>query len=627
MTPSDLRARLAKGVLVGDGGMGSELYAAGVPMRACMDAVNLSQPDLVLRVHRSYVEAGAGLIETNTFGANPMRLARHGLEKECARINAEGVRLAREAAAGTGVLVAGSVGPAGPREEGVDAPPPREIRKGYAEQIGALADAGVDLLILETFTTLQALLAAYEAAREKTSLPVVCQMAFAEGGRTPSGITPEQAVRELEAAGADVVGANCVNGPFRTAQVLERMAACATVPLSAFPNAGAPTFLDGRFLYARDPEYVAEYARKMVDFGVSLVGGCCGTTPADIRAVAARLRGAVPGPRPVARVTVAAPARPAGAVAGGEPPAGPSIAEAAFLRRPEGGPPVTVELDPPRGMDYERILAGARELAEDGRVSAITVGDNPLGVVRLGSAAMAAMIQEATGLETIVHVSCRDRNLIGLQSHLMGAWAMGIRNLLPITGDPAKVGNQPGATSVYDTNSLGVLELIARLNRGEFATGADLKGRTGFCAGVALNYSGRLEPHVHRLRKKTALGARFAMTQAIYDPQAVRRLVAKTSDLGIPILIGILPLVSGRNAEFLHHEVPGIEIPDAVRRRMKGLQGKEGRAEGVRIAAELVEAVADVAAGFYVIPPFESHTLALRVVDEIHRVFRARRAR
>ncbi|MBI4230951.1 MAG: bifunctional homocysteine S-methyltransferase/methylenetetrahydrofolate reductase [Planctomycetes bacterium] len=615
MTPDELKSRLAREVLVADGGMGSELYAAGVPLRACFDEVNLSQSDLVRRVHRAYAKAGAQLLETNTFGANPIRLARHGLEARAEEINEAGVRLAREAAP-AGVLVAGSVGPIGPIEE-LDGITGEDVRRSYERQIGALAGAGVDLLILETFTSLETLLAAYGAARKVAKVAVVCQMAFGEDGRTPAGITPEQAVRELEAAGADAIGANCVNGPIRTAQVMERIASCATVPLSAFPNAGAPTFQEGRFLYAKDPAYIAEYAGKMVAFGVSLVGGCCGTTPEDIAAVVARVGGRCPGARP-ARVFVGTTRAPAPARKRGE-----GHVET-FLDRKRPSPPITVELDPPRDLDTGRILAGARSLAEDKRVRVINVADNPLGVVRVGNVAMAAMIQEATGLETIIHVSCRDRNLIGLQSDLMGAWALGIRNLFPVTGDPAKVGNQPGATSVYDTNSLGLLDLIARLNRGESATGADLGGRTGFTAGVALNYSGRLEPHVHRLRKKVALGAQYVLTQAIYDVGTIRRLYAQTADLGVPVYLGIMPLVSERNAEFLHHEVPGIEIPEGVRARMKGLKGKAGRAQGLRIVRDILSEAPGTVPGFYIIPPFESHELALAVVDVIHEVARKR---
>jgi homocysteine S-methyltransferase len=605
MDRSTFRDRLQSEILLGDGGMGSFLYVLGFPYSISFDGLNLTAPDKVKEVHAAYVRAGAQVIETNTFGANRVRLAPHGLQERVVEINRRGVEIARQAA-GSSVWVAASVGPLGSNRKGRDPElTDGQKREIFREQIQSLVAAGPDFIMLETFTQLRDLLLALAVCRDCCDLPVVCQMAFADDGRTFTGVSVEQVARELEAAGADVVGTNCVMGPFRTLEVVDQICRAVSVPVSAFPNAGAPTVVDGRYLYLSSPEYFADYAERMAEVGANFVGGCCGISAPDIRELAGRLKGKRPASRQ-GRLPARPASRPA-AEKGVESPG-------SFLERRRDGMLVTVELDPPKDMDYERILSGARLLAEDGRVSVVNVADNPLGVVRMSNTVMAHLIQEKTGMETIIHVSCRDRNLIGLRSDLMGAWTLGLRNLFPVTGDPASIGGEPGAASVYDTNSIGLLEMVRGMNE---------KRQTAFTVGVALNPVGRLEPHIRRLEKKKQAGAQYVMTQPMYDIERARELCRLTAEVGLPLFFGIMPLVSERNAEFLHNEVPGIEIPVGVRKRMKGLRGKAGQEMGLEITRDILEGLRGEVSAFYIIPPFENAELALRVVDVVDRVIKS----
>ncbi len=605
--PEPFLERLDREVLVGDGAMGTELYARGIDLAACFDALNLTDPDMVAAVHKSYIEAGADLIETNTFGANRVRLAQFGLETRAREINLAGSELARRQAGGR-VYVAGSIGPFegrwGEEEFTVD-----QIRDIFREQVKALVDGGVDLLIFETFSSLTHLLEGLTVAREETGgkLPVICQLAFIEGGRTAAGIVDITAAKELASAGADVIGANCISGPIRTLEVIERMALAVSSRLSASPNAGAPTFVNGRYIYASTSEYMAEYARRMVDAGVALVGGCCGTTPADIRAIVKRL-GADRAVRPrrlsPAAVSVAAPSG-----GGGRAPLPKFLAD--LPRRKF----ITVELDPPKGMDTSGLMKTAKALAKEGGVDVFNLAENTMGTPRLSNIAMAHILQQETGVETLVHITCRDRNLIGLQSALMGAWALGIRHLLALTGDPAKIGPQPGATSVYDTQSFGLVDLIRKLNEGTNAIGNPIGKPTGFSIGVAFDPHGKkIEPQVNRLRRKVRLGAQYALSQPVYSVEKAVELYDKTADVGVPVFLGVMPLVSEKNAEYLHNEVPGISIPDDVRRQMHGLSGPAGRARGLALARGLVEELFSRASGFYIIPVFNHVEIALEMV-------------
>lgn len=597
--------RLADEVIVGDGAMGTLLYSRGVPLETNFEYLNLVRPEVVRQVHADYVRAGAQLLETNTFGASAVRLAAVGLEKKAQAINLAGARLAREAA-GPQRFVAGSVGPLTlPRGE------QRELttvekEAVLREQMEALAEGGVDLFLLETFANLDDLeLAARVAAG--LGLPVVAQMAFLEEGRTRDGIAAEEVARRLSGAGVAVLGANCGSGPRDLLKVLARLAAASDLPLSAFANSGFPQYLDGRFIYLATPEYFAGMGKEMVSAGAVLVGGCCGTTPEHIRALAAAVAGLKPGRRP--RPAASAPALSAQVAA--------VVPQRTFLAAWGQRPVITVELDPPRGLDCSKVLAAAQALAA-ARVDAISLAENPLARIRLGNLALARHIQETVGVEVIAHVTCRDRNLIGLHSELMGAHLLGLRNILAVTGDPVSVGGEAGATSVFDLNSVGLLELLAALNQGKTLLGSELQGHTDFLLGAAFNPNlPSMQGQLRRLEKKVAAGARFVQTQPVYDRRVLEELLACTAPLGVPVLVGLLPLVSERNAEFLHNEVPGIVLPDEVRRRMRGKAGAEGVREGMAVARELVEAGRGKVGGWYLMPPFGKVELALELIEVI----------
>lgn len=490
MNPID---RLKNEVLVGDGAIGTMLYAKGVGLEANFEHLNIVRPELVLDLHREYLSAGAQVIETNTFGANHTRLQPIGLEGKVAEINRRGAALARQAA-GSAAMVAGSIGPLARlkgEEKGLS---PDEQHQIFMVQAAALAAGGVDLLLLETFSDLDQARTALAAAKA-TGLPVVASMAFVEGGRTAAGFTVEEVAAGLTAAGADALGANCGAGPLELLRIVKRLAAATMLPISAYPNSGFPEFVDGRRIYRCTPDYFAGMAEEMVAAGATLTGGCCGTTPDHIRAVASRLRGATPAVRRIAAVSKA------------------SLPEQATEPRRHGflsewgtRPIITVELDPPSGMDVARVMAGSRELKRAG-ADAINLAENPLARVRMGNIALGSMIQSEAGIEVIPHITCRDRNLLGLQSDLMGASLLGIRNILAVTGDPARLGDQAGASSVYDLNSFELIKLISDLNSGVNAVGSAIGPGTGFTIGCAFNpNTPKLPVQVARLEKKIASG-------------------------------------------------------------------------------------------------------------------------
>jgi homocysteine S-methyltransferase len=597
--------RLADEVIIGDGAMGTLLYSRGIPLETNFEYLNLIRPEVVRRVHDDYVRAGAQLLESNTFGASAVRLAAVGLEKKARAINVAGARLAREAA-GPQRFVAGSVGPLTlPRGE-LRELSPAEKESVLREQMEALAEGGVDLFLLETFASLDDLELATRVA-SGLGLPVVAQMAFLEEGRTRDGVAAEEVARRLSLTGVAVLGANCGSGPRDLLKVLSRLAAVSDLPLSAFANSGFPQYLDGRFIYLATPEYFAGMGKEMVGAGAALVGGCCGTTPEHIRALAAAVAGLKPGRRPRPVASAPAPTAQVAAV----------VPQRTFLAAWGERPVITVELDPPRGLDCSKVLAAAQALAA-ARVDAISLAENPLARIRLGNLALARHIQEAAGVEVIAHVTCRDRNLIGLHSELMGAHLLGLRNILAVTGDPVSVGGESGATSVFDLNSVGLLELLAALNQGKTRLGSDLQGHTDFLLGAAFNPNlPSMQGQLRRLEKKVAAGARFVQTQPVYDRRVLEELLACTAPLGVPVLVGLLPLVSERNAEFLHNEVPGIVLPDEVRRRMRGKAGAEGVREGMTVARELVEAGRGKVGGWYLMPPFGKVELALELIEVI----------
>ena len=597
---------LKERILIGDGAIGTMLYGKGVGLDANFEHLNLVRPRLVSELHREYLAAGANLIETNTFGANVTKLQPIGLEKKVREINRRGAELAREAVVEAGGdrprFVAGSIGPLA-RPKGEERELDRETVKAiFRDQAEALAEGGVDLFILETFADLDQLACALEAARG-IGLPAITSMAYLEGGRTGGGVEAEVAGRVLTEAGAAMIGANCGAGPLEVLRVVERLAGITDVPLAAFANSGFPEYVDGRYLYRCTPDYFAEKALEMVAAGAGLIGGCCGTTPEHIKRLSERLSGVRPTPRKrLQRISVST-----------DQPAAPAAATG-FLSQWGTRPVVTVELDPPRGLDCGKILAGARLLKEAG-ADAINLAENPLARVRLGNIALASMIQREVEIEVIVHITCRDRNLLGLQSDLMGASLLGIRSILAVTGDPARIGDQAAASSVFDLNSFTLIKLLSDLNRGVNALGHPIDRGTGFTIGAAFNpNTPKMEVQVARLAKKVANGAGFAQTQPLYDTERLLELLEATRELSIPVLPGIMPLVSERNCEYLHNEVPGIVIPDRIRERMRGKEKEAGVREGVAISRELIDSVRGKVGGYYIIAPFGRAEIAAELV-------------
>ena len=599
--------RLKDEILTGDGALGTMLYAKGVGLDSNFEHLNLVRPSLVLELAREYVAAGAQVIETNTFGANITKLAAIGLGHKVVEINKAGARIGREAAQGNkNILVAGSVGPmlrvkGDERELGHE-----EMTAIFRDQCKALAEGGVDFLLLETFSSLSQLKAAVSAARE-TGLVVSAQMAFLEGGRSGDGTTVEQFCEAMELAQADIIGANCGAGPLELIKVVRRLAAITDKPISAYANSGFPEYLDGRYIYRATPDYFSSMAKEMAEAGANLIGGCCGTTPEHIAAIARTLAGRKPASR--ARIP---------AVSITEAKEQTEQKPASFLDAWGKRKVITVELDPPKGMDCAHIIKGSRVLKQAG-VAAINIAENPLARPRMGNIALGSMIQQQVGIPVIIHITGRDRNLIGMQSDLMGASLLGIRTILAVTGDPATMGDHAGAKSVFDLNSFTLIKLLADLNSGKNAIGNTIGTGTGFTIGAAFNPNTQnMAIQADRLRRKIANGAVFAQTQPIYDPALFFEALNLTKDLGIPILPGIMPLISERNAEYLHNEVPGIIIPENIRARMKGLEKEAGVREGLAIAKEFIDAVFLSAGGFYLVPPFGKYEIALELVKYIH---------
>jgi len=603
--------RLEEGAVVCDGAMGTMLYARGIFVNRCFDELNLSSPDLVRSIHEEYVDAGADVLETNTFGAHALKLAPHGFDRQVRKINREGARLAREAAQGR-ALVAGAIGPVGKPLQPLGSLAFDDAVAAYREQAEGLLEGGVDLFLIETMPALDQARAALAAVRVVSDLPCVVSMTFNEEGTTFYGDTPEDVVRALEELDAAVIGANCSQGPQPMLETVQRMSAVATrARLSAMPNAGAPALVDGRYVYLCTPEYMASYARRFLAAGVSFVGGCCGTTPAHIKNLVRSVRMLRPA-REVAAVLE--PARPK------EAPAAVPREEKSPLARKLGKQfVVSVELDPPKGADPGRIIDRAQYCKEN-EVDAINVADGPRASARMSAQSLCVLMQNRVGVDTILHYTCRDRNLLGIQSDLLGAHALGLRNVLAITGDPPKLGDYPDATAVYDVDSIGLIRIMDHLNHGCDLAGNLIGPALGIHIGCGADPSKPDEDkEVRRLEQKVKAGAEYIMTQPVYDPRAVERFLLRVRHLATPILVGILPLYSHKNAEFLHNEVPGMTIPEDIRERMrKAGSGEQAQAEGVAIAREALMAAKDVAQGAYIMPPFNKVELAIRVVEALH---------
>jgi len=614
--PHAFSRRLEEGPLLCDGATGTLLYARGVSLDACFDVLNVNDPRLVASVHADYLAAGADCLETNTFGANRFKLATHGLQGEVRDINRRGARLARDAreTMGRDVFVLGAMGPLGKYLAPLGTVRPEEAREAFCEQAEGLLEGGVDGFVAETFSDLTEIALAIEAIRSLTDLPIVAQIAFTDEGVTFMGRTPAEVARALRPLGVQAIGANCSVGSSTLYEVLERMVPEAEgLALAIQPNAGLPSRAGERVIYFSSPAYMAEYAERMVQAGARLVGGCCGTTPQHIAAMREVLDRRLPGRRlpPRPSVTVSAPpAREAADV-------GVRRLPTVLQRKLEAGQfVVTVELDPPRGHAVEKLVQGARLMKAHG-VEVLDINDGSLGRVRMAVLPTALLVREATGLDINMHFTCRDRNLMGIQADLLGAHALDVRNILALKGDPPRVGDYVNATAVFDVNAIGLIEIIRRMNEGLDATGTSIGLPTSFCVGAALNpCADDLKGEVHRFHRKVEAGARWVQTQPVYDLPTLERFLDLAGGSPVPVIVGVMPLHSFRHAEFLHNEVPGITIPEAIRERLSAA-GDQALRVGIEIAQDLVQTVRRRYAGVYLMPSFGRFEVVAEVLDAL----------
>ncbi len=605
-----------RSLLVFDGAMGSLLYERGIFVTQNFEQLNVSRPEVVRKIHEDYVAAGAQVIETNTFGANCFRLDRHGLGDQVHAYNLAGARLAR-GAAGDDVWVAGSVGPSG-LVPGVATQ--AELDRAFltfTEQAAALVEGGADLLVLETFRHLEEIRIALAAARKVSEgTPIIASMAFDPGETVADGSTPEHVAATLRDWGADAIGVNCCDGPQIAVSITERMRG-AGLPLCVQPNAGLPRTVDGRLLYMATPEYFDVFARRTIQLGATMIGGCCGTTPEHVRWMAKS--GRMLGDR-LADMTRVSTVTAAQAVPLLQPT--PLAERSAFAAKVAAGKfVVSVEVNPAPGLDPSRALEGAKMLLDSG-VDIVNVADAPRAMARMSNIAFCSLLLERYRIQPILHVCGRDRNLLGQMAHLLGAHAIGIRNLVIITGDPPKVGDYPEATAVYDLDAIGLLQMASNMNRGVDPAGKPLPGgKTAFLLATGLEPGAAdLDKEIHRLERKKEAGAELVMTQPIFQTELLETVLRRIEHLELPVLVGVLPLVSYKNAEFLHNEVPGMQIPEAIRERMRKTPGGEAaRQEGVKIAREMLFAVRDRVQGAYLMPPLGRYELALQVLEGLKR--------
>ncbi|HVR44133.1 MAG TPA: bifunctional homocysteine S-methyltransferase/methylenetetrahydrofolate reductase [Thermoanaerobaculia bacterium] len=595
-----------------DGAMGTMLYSRGFFINKCYDELNVREPDAVIDIHRTYMKAGAEILETNTYGANRPKLRGFGLEGQVREVNLRGAQLAREAA-GERAWVAGSVGPLGLRIEPYGPTALGEARQFFREQIEGLVEGGADLIILETFANVDEIEQAILAVRDVCSLPVIAQMTIGVDGRTVFGDTPPIIAQRLDAAGADVIGLNCSVGPDVMLDAVESMASVTAKKISCQPNAGLPRDIQGRQIYMASPEYMARYAKRLIHKGVKFLGGCCGTTPEHIRLMADAVRPLSPRRHLVAVEQEA----PGSGVAAREPVPlpershwGARIARGEFV--------TTIEIVPPKGPDPSKMLESVRAIKRAG-VHGVNVPDGPRAQNRMGAIAVAVLIQQQVGIETILHYCCRDRNLLGMHSDLLGCAALGLRNLLLITGDPPRMGPYPDATAVFDIDSIGLTNMVSLMNRGLDLGGHPFGETTAFTIGVGVNPGHLdLDYELGRLDWKVKAGAEYAITQPVFDLRQLEHFLGRIEGWSLPIVAGIWPLLSWRNAQFMNNEVPGVSVPDEVMERMRvaSERSKEhGLREGVAIARETLRAVRERVAGVQVSAPLGRVDLALEVFD------------
>lgn len=607
------RARVRKAPLVCDGAMGTSLYAKGVMVNRCFDELNLSNPELVQSVHSDYLAVGVDVIETNTYGANRYKLKAHGFADRAHDINRQGATIARDALTDSdaSVLVAGAIGPLGKPIAPIGTISEDDAYDAFREQADGLAAGGCDLFLLETFSDLRELAIAVRAARSVSeTMPVIAQMTFGDDGSTPLGAKPEHVARRLEELDVDVIGANCSVGPELMLRVIERLRSATTLPLSVQPNAGLPEVVEGRVIYLCSPEYMGHYAKRFLLAGAVLIGGCCGTTPAHIGAMVGVVRALGPA-RAHVEVDVREEERPQ------QEPV-PRESKSKLAKSLGRKFVVSVEMDPPKGADPGLFLEKAQWLKEND-VDFLNIGDGPRASARMSALSFAVLLEQKVGVETILHYQCRDRNLIGIQSDLLGAQSLGLRNVLAVTGDPPKLGDYPYATAVFDVDSVGLVKVLSRLNRGLDLAANPLGPALPFHIGVGVNPGATdFDGEIQKFERKVEAGAEYCLTQPVYEPRYLERFLDAVKDKKIPVIVGILPLVSSRNAEFLHNEVPGMSVPEDVRVRLRNASTKDDAQQvGIDIARDALRAARDLVEGVYVMPPFNRFELAVRVIRDL----------
>ena len=616
MMAADFRQLLNSTTLLADGAMGTMLNAHGIGFEKCFDELNLTNPAVVAEVHREYIEAGSQIILTNTFSANRYKLEKFGLQDKLTAINQAGVELARRVAAASfkDVLIAGDIGPLGVRLAPFGRVQVEDAKAAFAEQVGALCAAGVDLLVIETIADLYEARAAVQAAKDNCSKPVIVSVTFTRDGRTILGDTPEKAAHVLAESGADVIGVNCSGGPAQLLRILGHMKqAAGQMKFWVKPNAGWPEQVSGRIMYPADPEYFGDYALSFRAAGANIVGGCCGTTPRHIAA----MRKALDSAPPLDLSRLQFPSAPAVQETESEiePPTqlAQKLAGGKFV--------VAVEMDPPRGLSTHKLIAGAALLAEAG-ADVIDVADSPMARMRMSAWAVCDIVQRKANIETTLHFPTRGRNLLRVQGDLLAAHALGIRNVFVVMGDPTSIGDYPEAADNFDIVPSGLIKLIKEgFNTGVDHSGTSIGQPTSFFVGSALNLCPQdIETEIKNLKRKLKSGADFFLTQPIFDPQLaetfLKRFANENGPLEKPVLIGILPLFSARHVNFLHHEVPGVSIPEPIRTRMEKA-GEEGVKEGIRITSELVQQIRSWAQGIYIMPQFNRYDVAAEMIDAV----------
>jgi len=609
--PPNFKERLQHGPILCDGAMGTLLYAKGIFINRCYDELNVSQPELIRSIHHEYLQAGAEIIETNTFGANSFRLARHGLADHVRDINVAGAHVAREAAKSFGGWVAGSVGPLGIRIEPLGKTSFEEARAAFREQVEALVEGGIDLLMLETFGYVEELHQAVLACRDvDAKIPIVAQVTIDEDGNCLDGSDPEAFAVRLTEWNVDVMGINCSVGPVAMLDAIERVRAATSLPLSAQPNAGMPRSVEGRNIYLCSPEYMATYTGKFVEAGVQLVGGCCGTTPEHIRAMKSLLRvEEARGHAAHTEVVHTAVPAPATILMEKRSRLGAKIAAGEFI--------TMVEIVPPKGIDIRKEVEGAKFVKSVG-VDAVNIPDSPRASARMSNQALSLLMQQEVDIEAILHYTCRDRNVLGIQSDLLGAAAMGIHNLICITGDPPKMGNYPDATAVFDVDSIGLVNIVHNLNRGLDLGGNPIGTGTSFVIGVGANPGlPNLDEEIRRFEYKVQAGAEYVVTQPVFDIRLLENFLKRIEHCKIPVVAGIWPLTSVRNAEFMKNELR-VSVPDEILNRMaKATTPQAAREEGVAIAREMLQAVRGSVQGAQISAPLGRYASAVDVLEAL----------